>query len=238
MKLYVYADESGTFDKEHNDLFVYGGLVVPGKDAKDELERRYLSVERDVREHSDGLGPSDEAKACRLTMRERKRLYRVVEGSACRQFGYIVDQGSLRDSVFATKRTRQRYLDWALKMGVKLCVTSMFRDGTIAKGDVDRLAVYVDEHSSSTAGKYNLEQSIDEEFRTGVYNPESNTEFPPVFGPGFPKVPVGYLNSEKVTLVRAADITANWIYCAERDRAERPDEMARIERTANVHRHP
>ena len=43
-RLYAYADESGTFDKVHNDLFVYAGVIILGKDAKDDLERRYTAV--------------------------------------------------------------------------------------------------------------------------------------------------------------------------------------------------
>lgn len=238
MKVYVYADESGTFDKTHNELFVYGGIVVPGKEAKDELERRYLAVEDSIKSEPGSIDAGDEAKACRLSMKERKRLFRVVEKSRCRQFGYIVQQGKLKDAVFATKATRQRYLDWALKMGIKLCVNSMFKDGSLLKSDVDKLAVFVDEHSSSTAGKYNLCESINEEFRTGIYNPETNTEFAPVFSPDFPKIPVGYLNSEKTTLIRAADVTANWIYCAERDKSNGETEIARLENSVSLHRHP
>ena len=29
--LYIYSDESGVFDKAHNEIFVYGGLIFLGK---------------------------------------------------------------------------------------------------------------------------------------------------------------------------------------------------------------
>ena len=29
MEIYVYSDESGVFDKVHNELFVFGGLILP-----------------------------------------------------------------------------------------------------------------------------------------------------------------------------------------------------------------
>ena len=74
MKLYLYADESGTFDKEHNDLFVYGGLVVPGDSAKRDLERKYSAIENDIRRNASRFGDDDELKACHLRMKERKRL--------------------------------------------------------------------------------------------------------------------------------------------------------------------
>ena len=41
VKVYVYADESGTFDKVHNELFVYGGVVLVGAGARDDAARRY-----------------------------------------------------------------------------------------------------------------------------------------------------------------------------------------------------
>ena len=31
MNIYIYSDESGVFDKEHNDYFVFGGLILLGK---------------------------------------------------------------------------------------------------------------------------------------------------------------------------------------------------------------
>lgn len=45
-------------------------------------------------------------------------------------------------------------------------------------------------------------------------------------------------NSKKVTLIRAADITANWIYCAERDSSKYPPAIGRIEKRAVLYRHP
>ena len=27
MRIFIYSDESGVFDKKHNDIFVYGGLI-------------------------------------------------------------------------------------------------------------------------------------------------------------------------------------------------------------------
>ena len=45
MKLYVYADESGVFDKAHDDIFVYGGVIVLASLKGDSI-RQYLALER------------------------------------------------------------------------------------------------------------------------------------------------------------------------------------------------
>lgn len=238
MKLYIYADESGTFDKAHNDLFVYGGLVVPGDSVKRDLERKYSAIENDIRKASSRFSDNDELKARHLQMKERKRLFSLLQHSPCVQFGIVVNQGKLRDSVFATKGTKQRYLDWALKMGIKKGVLGTVEQGLMAKQDITQMVVFVDEHSSSTEGKYNLSQSIDEEFRAGTYNPDYGTYHEPVFSMGFPRIPVRYHDSRSITLIRAADITANWIFCAVRDSESYPFAMQNIESTAVLYYHP
>ena len=43
MDLFIFSDESGVFDKAHNEIFVYGGLIFLGKHQKDEYIRRYLA---------------------------------------------------------------------------------------------------------------------------------------------------------------------------------------------------
>lgn len=49
MDLFVYSDESGVFDKEHNEIFVYGGLIFLGKEQKDLYGRKYLAAEKAIR---------------------------------------------------------------------------------------------------------------------------------------------------------------------------------------------
>ena len=47
-----------------------------------------------------------------------------------------------------------------------------------------------------------------------------------------------YLDSRSVTLIRAADITMNWLYCAERDRHSYPFAMRSVESTTVLYHHP
>lgn len=44
MNIYIYSDESGVFDKEHNDYFVFGGLILLGKEEKENWSRKYSSI--------------------------------------------------------------------------------------------------------------------------------------------------------------------------------------------------
>lgn len=155
-------------------------------------------------------------------MRSRKRVFTSIERPGCHQFAVIVDQKKLRDEVFDSKKRKQRYLDYALKRGVKAGIVDALRLQNIATRDADAVSVVVDEHSTSTDGKYNLAESIDEELRCGMFNPTWQKFYPPVFGTWLPRIPVSYVDSSKVAMVRAADVTANWAFMAERDRETYP----------------
>ena len=65
MNLYIYSDESGVFDKVHNDIYVYGGVLFLSKEEKDINVRKYKHVERVIRK-SKGYDKDIELKACIL----------------------------------------------------------------------------------------------------------------------------------------------------------------------------
>ena len=40
MNLYIYSDESGVFDKAHNNYFVFGGIICIDNNEKEMLSRK------------------------------------------------------------------------------------------------------------------------------------------------------------------------------------------------------
>ena len=50
MNIYVFSDESGIFDYKHHELFVYAGVVVIGKQEMDMLSRKFLALEKKLRQ--------------------------------------------------------------------------------------------------------------------------------------------------------------------------------------------
>lgn len=214
-RLFVYIDESGTFDKVNYDYFVYGGILVLGEKAKTDLIHKQQKLEKIIKRKL-SIAPTDELKASRLNLKIEKRFIRLSTDNVVR-FAVVIRQKKLHEYVFNTKHDKQRYLDFALKIAIKRALQQCFRKNIYQKEHIDSMVVIVDEHSSSTSGKYNLYQTINAEFRTGVYNPEWNHLYPPVFSKDFPEIQVNYVDSAKTTLVRVADITANWVYRAYRD---------------------
>lgn len=86
MNIYVYSDESGVFDKEHNDYFVFGGLILLGTEEKENWARKYSSVEKTLRTNK-GVADDYELKATQITNKEKGKLFRSLNG--CHKFGVV-----------------------------------------------------------------------------------------------------------------------------------------------------
>ena len=207
MNIYVYSDESGVFDKAHNDVFVFGGLVFLSTEDRDIAARKYLRAERTIRQ-SGNYKRDEEIKASRIKNGEKQKLYRAQ--NAWYKFGAVVDQKRVIDPLMADKKAKQRFLDYALKIGVKRLFEKLIAKGIIVPSEVENIYFFVDEHNTATDGRYELHQSL-EEFKRGMYSSNYRKFLPPIF-PQSKTIDVKFCNSANVTLVRAADIVANKIY--------------------------
>lgn len=72
MERYVYSDESGVFDKFHNEVFVFGGLIFLKKREMENCSRKYIVAENAIR--GDKYGANDELKACRISNKEKGEI--------------------------------------------------------------------------------------------------------------------------------------------------------------------
>ena len=116
MDIYVYSDESGVFDVDHNKYFVFGGIILLGKTAKDNCARKYAHVEKVLRSNK-SVGTDYELKATKLTNSEKSQLFRSL--NSVYKFGVVINQKNLHRKIFEEKKTKQRYLDYAYKIALK-----------------------------------------------------------------------------------------------------------------------
>lgn len=206
MELYIYSDESGVFDKLHNDYYIYGGLIFLEKDDRDKYTRIYLGAEANIgKAYAEGL----ELKACFLKNKHKAKLYSAVK--PCVKFGAVVRQADVIDKIFDDKKSKQRYLDYVYKMALKNAFCGMQKSGVLDFTEVTKLNIFVDEHTTATNGIYELRESLIQEFKIGTFNFNYNTYFPPIFE-NLQEVELRHCNSSKKPLIRAADILANRLY--------------------------
>jgi len=208
MNIYVYSDESGVFDVKHNTYYVYGGLIFLEKDSKNNCLRRYLSIERMLRKNG-GYDPNVEMKATRITNIEKYKLWKSLNKYI--RFGVVISQPNLHSRIFTDKKTKQRYLDYAYKMGLKNALLELIKQKRITPNAVENLYVFADEHTTATNGRYELQEGLEKEFKLGTFNVDYRVFYDPIFD-NLKSVTVTLCDSSSKPLIRAADIVANNIY--------------------------
>lgn len=112
--IYIYSDESGVFDKQHHDIFVYGGLVCVGQDRASALTREYLQAEKNLRKSSK-YKKLPELKAFLLENEDKRKLYRIIKG--CYKFVVLINLKKIENVNFGSTQSKQRFLDYAFKRG-------------------------------------------------------------------------------------------------------------------------
>ena len=88
-------------------------------------------------------------------------------------------------------------------------------DNIVAEKDIDpykhlTLIIRIDESPQSTNGKYDLKESIIEEFLYGITNFDYGCTFPPILFGGL-KVDLDYVNSKETALVQASDFFVGYV---------------------------
>lgn len=211
MNLFVYSDESGVFDAANNDFFVFGGLLFMSKASRDAANRKYHAVERTIR-RSGNYALDAELKASVLTRAQRRSVIRSLNNEI--KFAVIVEQKKLEPNIFAHKKHKQRFLDYAYKMALKNCLLQLSAEGRLDLPSIEHLFVYCDEHTTATSGIYELEESLLKEFKLGMHSKNFIRFFPPCI-PTLKGLTVKFIASETSALIRAADVLANHVYgCA------------------------
>ena len=208
MKIHIYSDESGVFDYVHNDYYVFGGIICLEDAGKELWSRKYSAAERNIA-FSGRYPTGTELKASILENEHKNKLFRSLNN--CYKFGTLISQQRVNKNVFDNKKSKQRFLDYAYKRAVKNALEDLIAEGVINPQSVESMQFYVDEHTTATNGKYELRESLEQEFKHGTFNYTYQTFFPPLFK-CMKSVNLSFCNSSKKLLVRSADIVANKIY--------------------------
>lgn len=208
MNIYVYSDESGVFDKIHNNYFVFGGLILLGSADKEKWSRIYSSVEKTLRTNK-GVDKDYELKATQVTNKEKANLFRSLNN--CYKFAVVVEQSKLLDELFLSKKDKQKYLDYAYNIAVKDAIQNLINKKLVNPDEVERLYFYVDEHTTATNGIYELNDLLEQVYKRGSFNSDYSVYYKPIFK-NIKVVNIEFCNSASKLLIRAADIVANRIY--------------------------
>ena len=209
MNIFIYSDESGVFDNVHNDYFVFAGIMFLSKEEKDVATHKYMKAEKTIRIIEEINDRNQEIKASSISNKSKGKLFRSL--NQIEKFGVVIDEKRILQKIWLYKKSKQRYLDWAYKMALKKKFEYMIENGQLDPDSVENLYVFVDEHSTATDGKYELRESLEQEFKYGTYNLNFSHFYPPIFS-NLKSVTLHFCNSSSQPLIRAADIVANKLF--------------------------
>ncbi|WP_373106537.1 DUF3800 domain-containing protein [Streptococcus lutetiensis] len=208
MNIFVYTDESGVFDKKHEDIYVFGGVIFLDANSKDDAGRKYIGAEKKLKRNHRRY-EKGELKACRLSNKHKSSLFRSLNREIT--FSIVIKQSNVLNRIFEDKKSKQRFLDYAYKIGLKRAFEKLIDSKIIKPEEVERLYVFNDEHTTATNGCYELKEALEAEFKNGTYNHNWNKFYPPIFE-NLQEIKLEYCNSAKKVHIRMADIIANQAY--------------------------
>ncbi len=203
--IYVYSDESGVFDPFHFDYYAFGGIIFLSEEEKNEAAHHFHHTVTQIR----GDKCKSELKASNLATSNKYKLMKSISKYII--FGAVINLNMINKNILKDKKTKQRYLDFAYKMGLKNVFKKLIDENIIFPNDPIILNVYCDEHTTATDGLYELKESLEMEFKRGNMNFYTDEYFPPLFK-RLNDVRVTYLDSKTSIYIRMADIIANFIY--------------------------
>ena len=207
MNLFIYSDESGVFDNTHESIYVYGGIILNDKEEKGIAERKFIAIENQLRRQNNYT--QTELKANLLKPKDKRLLFYSVKSFL--KFGIVIRLNKVHRKIFGDKKTKQRFLDYAYKLGVKRTLAHLESKNIFLLSDIENIHFFCDEHTTATNGKYELREAIEQELKRGTFNDNYQCFYPPII-PQVKSITLEYRNSETTTLIRAADIIANRIY--------------------------
>ena len=206
MNIFIYSDESGVFDKIHNEYIDFGRQILLGKDSKEEWERLYRNAEIAI---TPKYQQNQELKASVVSNKDKGKLFRSL--NKCYKFSVVINESKVHEEIFKNKKSKQRYLDYAYKITVKKALQDVINKRIINPNEVENIYFFVHEHTTATDGKYELREALEQELMVGTFNYHYSVFYEPIF-PDLKSLSLEYCNSEKKRLVRAADIIANRVY--------------------------
>lgn len=208
MDIFFFSDESGVFDKAHNDFFVFAGILFLSKQDMNKSKIQYINTENKIKNKL-RINKNSELKATMINSNNKRKLLRTSKNSY--NFTIIINQKNIYDRIFANKKTKQRYLDYAFKIGIKKFLQFLYFNKKISLDNINNLKIFCDEHTTSTNALYDFETSIYRELKIGTEIFPLNYITPPILL-NLQTVTVKYCNSKSNPLIRYSDILANSIF--------------------------
>ena len=201
-------DDSGNLLQDK--IMAFGGLIFFNSDELNKFIKEYQNIVKLYKPRYKRLlkrHPAIELKSCYL----KKKHFQVFIDylSKYELMGIGIDTTKVYQSILENKKSKGRYLDYAIKMMIKNTIKDLIKSNRIDKNKELELIIYIDQSSYKSNGLYNLEKSIYQELKYGMTNIRKNSKFKNLINNKL-TVKVIFKNSLYSYPVQAADLITGY----------------------------
>ena len=214
--LYIYMDDSGKMSHSEK-CCSYGGVYFKNRSDRDNFKRIYIDIIKNSKcrfcenERNDCNNNCPEIKSSNTNPKFRRRIINLIKNSEfAHSFATTIYNRDIPEDILNVKHSKGRRTDYYQKRVIKEIVKDLIDKKEIDPNKHLTLIIRIDESPRATNGKYNLEDSILEEFLYGITNFDYGCIFPPILYGGL-KVDLQYVNSKKTSLVQASDFLVGYV---------------------------
>lgn len=206
--IYISLDDSGKLNKNEKFL-VYGGLYFTDKKELEKFKMKYKNIRNDISK-KDKYKNIDELKGFTLANNDRLRLLKFI--NKYHTLALIIDNTKIeKEEILISKNARGRYRDFAIKLLIKQVFIELISNEIIDPYKPITLVLNIDQESSKTNGKYNLDEGIVEELTKGIINFNYGFKTTPILFSKF-EVHLYSQNSKDSIIIQASDLVANNVW--------------------------
>lgn len=215
-EIYIYMDDSGKMSHAEK-CCSYGGVYFKNRKDRDNFKRLYIDIIKDnkcrfCRNSKESCNHEcPEIKSNNTSPKFRRRIVNLIKNSEyANSFATTIYNRDIPIEVLNVKHSRGRRTDYYQKRIIKDIIKKLIIEKEIDPYKHLTLIIRIDESPQATDGKYNLEESIIEEFLYGITNYDYGCTFPPILFGGL-KVDLRYVDSKENALVQSSDFFVGYV---------------------------
>lgn len=206
--VYISLDDSGKLNKNEKYL-VYAGLYFTNQKVLEKFKAKYKNIRNDIAK-KDSYSDIEELKGYTLKNNDRIRLLKFI--NKYETLALIVDNSKIeKEEILISKNAKGRYRDYIIKLLIKELFINLVAKKIIDPYKPIKLILNIDQESSKTNGRYNLDEGITEELAKGIINFNYGFKTAPIVFSKF-EVHLYSQNSKDSIIIQASDIVANNVW--------------------------
>lgn len=206
--VYISLDDSGKLNRNEKYL-VYAGLYFTDQNLLNKFKAQYKRIRNEIAKKERYLDV-DELKGYTLDLKDRIRFLKFI--NKFETLALVVDNSKIeKEEILISKNSKGRYRDYVIKLLIKDLFINLVAKKIIDPYKPIRLIVNIDQESSKTNGKYNLNEGIVEELTKGIINFNYGFKTAPIVFSEF-EVYLYSQNSKDSVMIQASDIVANNVW--------------------------